>query len=353
MEALIWHAARDLRLESVDEPAPPGRGEVVVEVAYCGICGTDLHEYVDGPVMIRPQPHPLTGEAPPLALGHEFSGRIAAIGADVGGLALGERVTVDPCWRCGTCFWCRRGQYNICERGGSIGLASSGALGQFVRAQAAGVVRLPDEVDDQMAALAEPLAVGYHAVARGGVRSGDRVLVIGFGPIGGTVVLAAAAAGASDIFVSEPDPRRRDMALRLGATEALDPDGVDVRRETFLRTGRVGPDVVFECTGVPALIAAGLDTVRRGGRLVSVSTTHGTAAIDSRKLVLYEREIVGSLGYNHDLEIVVRLMAAGILDPRPLITGVVPLQDAITDGFDALLERREPHLKLLVDVGGR
>ena len=222
MKALRCHAAHDLRLEEVPEPDEPGPAEAIVSVAYCGICGTDLHEYTDGPVMIRPGAHPLTGASPPLTLGHEFSGTVVALNEDVTGVEVGQRVTVDPCWRCDDCYWCARGDYHICKRGGSIGLASDGALAPLVRVQAQGLVPLTDAIDDQTAALIEPLAVGLHAVRRGRVVPGDHVLVVGAGPIGAAVILAARAAGAS-VYVTEPTAKRRELALELGATEAFDP----------------------------------------------------------------------------------------------------------------------------------
>lgn len=351
MKAIVWHAAGDLRLEDVAEPGPPGPGQAVVEVSFCGICGTDLGEYTKGPVMIRPSPHPLTGARPPVVLGHEFSGRVVAVGPDGDAAQVGQRVTVDPCWRCGHCFWCRRGDYHICRYGGSVGLASDGALARRVTVPAAGLVPLPDGVGDRIAALTEPLAVGLHAVRRGGVQAGDRVLVLGAGPIGAAVLLAARASGAAEVYVSEPGAGRRELALQLGATQAFDPGAVDVRKEVYLRTGRIGPDVVFECTGSPRLLQVAVAAARRGGRVVLVGIGHGVAEVEPSQVVPYEREVVGSLGYRHDLPSVIGLIAAGLLDPAPLITATVPLEQAVPDAFDALRDDPGEHMKILVDLG--
>jgi (R,R)-butanediol dehydrogenase/meso-butanediol dehydrogenase/diacetyl reductase len=353
MKGIIWHGAQDLRLDDIAEPRDPGPGEAIVEVAYCGICGSDLHEYTEGPVMIRPGPHPLTGQAPPLALGHEFSGRVVALGppgpAEVPAVAEGTRVAVDPCWRCDVCYWCRRGEYHLCKLGGAVGLASDGALARFVRVPAAGLVPLPDGVDDRTGALVEPLAVGLHAVRRSGIGPGDTVLVTGFGPIGASVLLNATAAGAGAVYVSEPHPGRRALAETMGATAAYDPGEADVRREVFVATGKVGPDAVFECTGIPGLLPGAVDAVRKGGRVVVVGIGHGRAEIEPNRIALFEREVVGSLGYQHDLPRVVSLLAAGRLDPGPYVSAVVPLEDAVTGGFDALIADRA-QLKILVDV---
>src|SRR5689334_18785575 len=127
MKALRWYGARDVRLEEVREPSPLP-GTAIVEVSFCGLCGTDVHEYAHGPVMIRPGAHPLTGVQPPIILGHEFSGRVVELDGVQPGIAVGTRVVADPCLRCGTCRWCLRGEYHICARGGSLGLAADGGL---------------------------------------------------------------------------------------------------------------------------------------------------------------------------------------------------------------------------------
>ncbi|MGH9137530.1 MAG: zinc-binding dehydrogenase, partial [Acidimicrobiales bacterium] len=152
--------------------------------------------------------------------------------------------------------------------------------------------------------------------------------------------------------VSEPTMRRRELAMQLGATEAFDPAAVDVRREVYVKTGRIGPDIVFECTGAPALLPAAVEAVRRGGRVVLVGIGHGTAEVAPQRIVPYEREVIGSLGYRHDLPRVVRLIASGRIDPTPLVTAVVPLDDVVEAAFDTLLGDRGEHMKILVDVGG-
>jgi (R,R)-butanediol dehydrogenase/meso-butanediol dehydrogenase/diacetyl reductase len=350
MRALVWRPGPSLALETVANPSPPGPGQVTVEVAFCGICGTDVSEYAHGPVLIRLDPHPLTGAQPPITLGHEFSGRVTATGQGVERFHVGQRVTVDPCWRCGECFWCRRGDYHICKVGGSVGLASDGALARYVTVPAVGLVPLPDSVDDQVAALTEPLAVAVHAVRRGGVTPGSRVLVQGFGPIGAAVLLAARAHGAAEVFVSEPSAGRRDYAAKMGATDIYDPVACSVRTEVYQRTGRVGPDVVFECTGVPALITQSVATVRKGGKVVLVGIGHGTAELCNRQVVPHEREIIGSLGYRGELPGVVDLVASGRLDPRPLITSVVALEEAISRAFEPLAAGSAAQMKILIDV---
>ena len=347
MQALRWHGRGDLRLDDVPEPASPGPGEAVVEVAFSGICGTDLHEFRHGPNLIRTGPHPLTGHAPPVTLGHEFSGRVTALGGPVPGIDVGTRVVVDPCLRCGTCRWCRHGEYHICAKGGSVGLASDGAFAPSVTVPVEGLVKIPDGVSDEIAALAEPLSVGLHAVRRAAVQPGDHVLVLGAGPIGVAVLMAVKLAGAAGIYVSEPVAERAERAAGLGATEVFDPAVADVRREVFLRTGRVGPDIVVEATGRPELVELAVTTVRRGGRVVLAGISGGSASLPITQIVPFERTVLGSLGYNFDLPRVLDLIATARFDPSPLLTGVYPLSKGL-DAFAELDGDRGRHLKILL-----
>ncbi|MFJ8927553.1 alcohol dehydrogenase catalytic domain-containing protein [Streptomyces sp. NPDC102364] len=351
MKALRWHGKGDLRLDDVPEPGAPAPNEAVVEVAWCGLCGTDLHEFLDGPHMMRTGPHPLTGQEPPLALGHELSGTVVALGGPVPGIGIGDRVAADPVWSCGSCWWCVRGEYHICPRSGSVGLASPGGFAERVTVPLTGLTRLPDNVSDEHAALAEPLAVGLHAVDRAGVRPGDNILVLGGGPIGTAVVMAARLAGVSGLYVSEPLAGRRELLHGIGVTEVFDPGVTDVRREVFLRTARIGPDVVIDATGIPALAAQAVATVRRGGRVVLAGVGHGSVEFDMGQLVFYERSVVGTLGYNFDIPRVISLMSTGRLDPAPLLTGRFPLS-AGAGLFAELAADRARHLKVVLTPKG-
>ncbi|WP_337825170.1 alcohol dehydrogenase catalytic domain-containing protein [Amycolatopsis sp. A1MSW2902] len=350
MHALRWHAKDELRLDEVGAPATPRPGQAVIAVSYCGICGTDLHEVAHGPNLIRPGAHPLTGTKPPITLGHEMSGTVLALGSPAPGIEVGTRVAVDPCLRCGVCRWCRRGEYHICAKGGSVGLASDGGFASHATVPAEGLVPIPDGVSDEHAALAEPLAVGLHAVRRAAVQPGDNVLLLGAGPIGVAALLAAKLAGAAGIYVSEPVPARARTAAELGATEVYDPAAADVRREVFLRTGRIGPDVVVEATGRPELVRLAVTTVRRGGRAVLCGISGAEASLPITQIVPFERTVVGSLGYNYDIPRVLDLMAAGRLDAAPLLTGVRPLSAGV-DAFAELAADRGSHLKILLEPG--
>jgi (R,R)-butanediol dehydrogenase/meso-butanediol dehydrogenase/diacetyl reductase len=318
-----------MRLDDVPVPELTRPDDVVIAVEACGICGTDVHEFTRGPQMIRKTPHPLTGARPPITLGHEFSGRVVSVGPAVDDLAPGRLVTVDPCLRCRTCPSCLRGDYHICTRGGSIGLAGDGGFADQVVVPRVNVLPVPDGVPALWAAVAEPLAVGLHAARRARIGAGDAVLITGGGPIGIAALLGAISLGAATIYVSEPSPARAQRARELGATEAFDPRTTDVRREVFLRSGRSGPDAAIEATGRPEAFELALTSVRRGGSVSVVGIGDGQLTVKLSQLVLYEREIAGALGYHHDIERVLRLMAGGRLDPTPFTTGIRPLTEAI------------------------
>jgi len=346
VRALRWHGVGDLRLDDVPDPAVAA-STAVVQVAYCGICGTDLHEYVRGPDMIRNGPHPLTGMAPPITLGHEISGRIVALEQPTADLRPGVRVAIDPCLRCGECYWCRRGDYHICAKGGSIGLASNGGFASSVAVPLECLHPVPENVSDEYAAMAEPLAVGLHAAKRARVGPGDSVLILGAGPIGLAALIGARASGAATVFVSEPNPERRMVAEQSGATEVFDPGAADVRREVFLRTARRGPDAVIDGTGRADPILLGIRALRRGGRMAVAGIADTDVSLDMRQLVLYERTLSGSLGYNFDIPRVLDLIAARRLDPAPLLTDVRPLSDGQVT-FDELTSPDTRHLKILL-----
>jgi (R,R)-butanediol dehydrogenase/meso-butanediol dehydrogenase/diacetyl reductase len=350
MEAVRWHGNRDVRHESVDLSLPLGPGMVEGEVAYCGICGSDVAEYAHGPFAIRDRPHALTGQQPPVTLGHEFSARIVAVGDGVEGIAVGDRVSADACWRCEHCEACLAGEYNRCALSGSIGLASDGAMAPRVRFPAYCVVPLSDGVSDRAGALLEPLAVGLHALDRVGARAGETVVVLGFGAIGACTAEVASAMGLG-VLVSEPGAERRARAEQLGhAVHVPEGEPRDVAKSVRALTGG-GAQIVVDASGVPAALEAAPDMTKRGGRIAVVGLPKRPPVIDAARLVLYERSLVGSLGYANDLPRAESMIAAGRLDPERLITKTIPLSDTPGE-LERLATQPGADIKVLVDVGG-
>ncbi|HVQ57728.1 MAG TPA: alcohol dehydrogenase catalytic domain-containing protein [Solirubrobacterales bacterium] len=348
MEAVRWHAAGDLRLDEVELRLPLGPGMVEAEVRWTGICGSDVGEYRK-PFAIRPgRPHPLTGQEPPLTLGHEFSAVVTEVGEDVTEVAPGDRVAADSCWRCGACEACVSGEYNLCRLSGSIGLSSDGAFAPLVRFPAYCAVPLPDAVSDEAGALLEPLAVGLHALDRGGARAADDVVVLGYGPIGACTAMVGRALGMA-VTVGEPHPGRRARAEDHGF-EAFDSAGAarDVSRAVRERTSG-GADVVVDCSGaVPALEAA-LEMTKRGGRIVCAGIPKQPVPVDAGRMVLYERSLIAALGYHNDLPRVAAMIATGQLKPEPMITNRVPLAQTPAE-IARLADDPGDDVKVLVEV---
>lgn len=349
MQALRWHGNRDVRLEDVDLSLPLGPGMVEVEVAFCGVCGSDVAEYAHGPFAIRARPHPLSGQAPPLTLGHEFSGRVVDVGEGVERVRVGDRVSADACWRCGECRACRTGRYNLCAKSGSIGLCSDGAFAPRVRFPAYCAVPLPDSVSNRAGAMLEPLAVALHALDRVDARAGEVCVVLGCGAIGACSALVGRALGL-DVLVSEPGDERRAHAVDLGF-RVHSPEGAprDVARAIRELTDG-GADIVVDASGAPPALEAAPDMTMRGGRISLVGLPKHPPALDpARQLVLYERSLVGSLGYAHDLPRAAAMIAAGTLDPEPLVSREVPL-GALPDELEQMAGA-PIDVKVLVNLG--
>jgi len=342
MKALRWYARKDLRYEDVPEPSP-GPGQIKVKVNLAGICGTDFKEYVDGPVMIAI-------EKVPLAIGHEFAGRIAELGEGVTNFKVGERVTALGYWYCGECYYCKRGMYNICANAGFTGLTSDGCMAEYVVVPSYAVYKLPDSVSDELGALVEPLSVALHAVRQGNVRPGDTVAIMGAGTIGLGVLLAARAAGATNIYVVDKVKHRGELALAMGATAFINPEDEDPVQRVKDMTGGLGADVSFECVGIQVTAQLAQKLARNGGTIVIVGVFAAPPSIDLFELMFHQKTIVGSPIYVDEAETIIALLADKRIDPRSLITSIVPLKDAVEMGFEKLIKDQEHEVKILLQV---
>jgi len=353
VRAAVYHGRHDIQVEDI-EPQSVGPNDVAIEVAYCGICGSDVHEYAAGPIAVpSDEPHPLTGETLPLTMGHEFSGTVSTVGEAINGLAAGDRITVNPAIWCGECRFCREGTYNRCVAGGSIGLAGwGGGLAERAVVPASQVVPIPEDVSLKAAALAEPYAVALHAVRRSSLDAGDDCIVFGAGPIGLGIVQAARLAGARRVYVSEPQDGRRAIADQLDAT-AIDPTEVDPVRLVSNETDG-GADVAYEAAGVEPALEAAIRTTVRGGEVLLVSVFEEEASIQPNYLMMAERSIVGSIAYrtgpraaDYEFASVLEAFSDGRLNPNRLITKRIDLDDVVDGGFEALTDP-DGHVKILV-----
>ena len=350
MRALRFHTARDLRIEDVPAPSTPGEGEVLVRVATCGICGTDLHEYVAGPIVTPVAPHPLTGARNPQILGHEFAGDVVAVGPGVTRVTEGDRVAIMPLAYCGQCAYCLRGLQHLCATMACVGLSHAwGGMAELATVAEYQVVRLPDGVSYRQGALIEPTAVAAYGVERAGVSPGDRVLVTGAGPIGALAALCARAAGASTVYVSEPNPARRARAEALGVATVLDPTTVDVPELLREQSDGLGVDVAIECTGHPNGFAAAVGSLRRRGTLAQTGLFVGEASVEPMLWALNDLTIVGTWCYwVYDFDRIAAQIAAGALPVERVITNNVTLDEA-PDAFARLASGTADEIKVLVD----
>lgn len=271
--AVRFYAAGDVRVDKIDIPKAKA-GWVVLKPEYCGICGSDLHEYEDGPHLIPAEgsPHAVTGESVPIPLGHEFSGVIHEVGEGVTDLKPGDRCCVIPTIYDGDCRNCTNGLPNCCDKFGFIGLSGwGGGMSEYTRVPAEYIQKLPDDFPLDIGALVEPLSVGWHAVDNSPYKKGDNVLVLGGGPIGLSVVLALLGQGCTNIMVSETSGRRRQFAKDFGAHHLIDPSAVDVVEEVKKLTDGQGADVAFDAAGVQVAVYSGLKAVRAKGTFVNIA----------------------------------------------------------------------------------
>lgn len=349
MRAAVWHGRQDIRVEDVPLPADPPPGWVQIRVDWCGICGSDLHEYVAGPVFIPVEkPHPLTGIQGQCILGHEFSGEIVKLGAGVSGFAPGERVAADACQHCGTCYYCRSGLYNLCEQLAFTGLMNDGAFAELVNVPAELLYKLPAGFPAEAGALIEPLAVGMHAVKKAGNLLGQNVVVVGAGTIGLCTIMCAKAAGAAQVIALEMSSARKAKALEVGASLVLDPKECDVLAEIRALTNSLGADVSFECIGNKHTAKLAIDVIRNAGKSVLVGIFEEPSSFNFFELVSTEKQIIGALAYNGEFADVIAFIADGRLDVGPLITGRIGLEEIVGRGFEELVNNKEHNVKIIV-----
>ncbi|MFD5177592.1 alcohol dehydrogenase catalytic domain-containing protein [Nocardia sp. NPDC058379] len=317
MKAAVLHGKEDLRVEEVPEPVT-GPGQVKLENAYAGICGSDLHFYF-APESIPydlTTPHPLTGAKLPQILGHEFSGTVVEVGDGVADIAVGDRGAVFPVVAtCGKCSACRRGVPMTCALMGSLGAnAVGGGLSRYVTVDARQFHPLPEKVDLRTGALVEPMSVSWHGVERGGVRPGGAALVAGAGPIGIGAWFALAARGVDRVLVSEPNAQRRATIAALGA-RVVDPVTEDLAAAVAAVTDGEGLDAVFDAAGVGPAIESGVAHLAPNGRLVVLALHEHPMALQPTDLMMAQKEIVGSVGYQpEEFRSVIAAMADGVYD---------------------------------------
>jgi threonine dehydrogenase-like Zn-dependent dehydrogenase len=301
----------------------PGPHEVVLRVSHCGVCGSDLHMVMEG------------WGRPDSIGGHEYSGRIAALGAAVEGWEIGAPVVGGPAAGCGRCEYCAGHRPSLCASHGTPGVSEfQGAFAEYVRVHESQLRRVPDGLSLREAALAEPLAVALHAVTLSQIAPGQRALVTGAGPIG-MLTLAALRARGIDVTVSEPSPTRRAAAIRVGASRVVTPDELPRPRMPFEFVPN-GFDAAFECSGSAAAVESALRQLKRGGTLMLVGTGMTKPRLDANRMILGEIRVIGSYNYDeHGIDDALALLAGGEL-PTDLL---LERGDVALEGLASAMER--------------
>ena len=317
-----------------------GPGELVLRNQVCGVCGTDVHIY-----------HGEPGSAdvnPPVVLGHEYSGEVVEVGEGVTGFAVGDHVTVDPNIYCGHCAYCQNGKKQLCPSMEAIGVTRDGGFAQYSRIPASQAFKLEPTVPWEAAAMAEPLACCLHGIDLAGIQVGDKVCVVGGGAIGLLMVQLAKLSGASQIVLSEPNEKRRQVGLQLGANAAIDPTRPDAQ-EAFAQVLDGGANVVIECVGNVSAVKSAFQFAGKGATVLLFSVPKVDATFDLPLFDVYKKELTikGSFVNPDTHARAVALINSGKVDFGPIITHRFPL-DQLPEAI--AMQMSDASIKVVVEA---
>lgn len=321
MKALLLSEYSHLEIAELPQPAV-GPAEVLVRVAACGICGSDVHGY-DGSSGRR---------IPPIVMGHEAAGTVASVGADVTDYKAGDRVTFDSTVYCGRCEFCRRGEANLCDNRQVIGVSCGdyrrhGAFAEYVAVPERILYHLPDHFAFSEAAMLEAVSVALHAVGVSEVRPGDSVLVVGAGMIGLLTLQAARAAGCGRVYIADLDATRLALARQLGADETLHCSGAEMAAEVIKLTGGEGVAVSYEAVGRNETVSAAIEATRKGGTVTLVGNIQPEVTIPLQKVVSRQLRLQGSCASAGEYPQAIEMIADGRIQVKPLITAIASLEE--------------------------
>ncbi len=339
MQALVYPAYGELEVRDVPEPTP-GPGEVLVRVRACGICGSELGSFAARSAR----------RVPPLVMGHEFAGTVAAIGERVVGLQEGDRVVVNSVVHCGACDLCRRGATHLCRKRQVFGMHRPGAFAELVAAPAGIIYPMPEGMTAVQGALVEPLANGIHVASLAAGHPMESVVVLGAGPIGLMCLIAARQNGAKRVAVSEPHPGRREVALSLGAEVAWEPrdGGLEAGMRAF--TDGLGVDLVIDAVGSAQTKRDSLGLARPGGEIVWIGLHGDEVTLSSFDLILPERRLTGSYGATDaDIRTAIQWLSEGRVSTDGWVE-TVPLSRGDAAFFAALRQEGDA-VKVVLEPG--
>jgi L-iditol 2-dehydrogenase len=342
MKALLLSEYKNLSLQDLPQPVP-GPDDVLIKVAACGICGSDVHGY-DGSTGRR---------IPPIVMGHEAAGIVAAVGSAVRRFAVGDRVTFDSTVYCGACDFCRKGEVNLCDNRQVVGVSCgeysrAGAFAEYVAVPERILYPLPPELSFAEAAMLEAVSVALHGVRVSEVKGGETALVIGAGMIGLLLLQAARAAGCYRVFIADIDSTRLKLAADLGADQTLQFSGAELLNEILRLTEGRGVDLVLEAVGRNETVSSAIDCVRKGGTVTLVGNITPQVTIPLQKVVSRQIRLQGSCASSGEYPEAMQLIAEGKIKVGPLITAVAPLTDG-PEWFQRLYAREPNLMKIVLD----
>jgi L-iditol 2-dehydrogenase len=341
MKALLLKNYKDLEL--VEFPTPEvGPNDVLIRVKACGICGSDVHGF-DGSTGRR---------IPPIVMGHEAAGLIHAVGANVKGYHEGDRVTFDSTISCGQCYFCTRGEINLCDNRQVLGVSCGefrrhGAFAEYVVVPQNILYRLPDSLPFEHAALIEAVSIGVHAVNITPIQLGATAVIVGTGMIGLLMLQAARLAGCSQIIAVDLDDAKLEVARSLGADVTLNPKTVDVPAEVYKLTGGHGADVALEAVGASSPIKTAILSVRKGGTVTLVGNISPNVEIPLQSVVSRQIRLQGSCASNGEYPQCIDLLARGLIKVEPIISALAPLEEGVA-WFEKLYAHNNNLMKVVL-----
>jgi (R,R)-butanediol dehydrogenase / meso-butanediol dehydrogenase / diacetyl reductase len=350
VKALVYHGQKDVRYEDFSLRDELGPREVRLKVKFAGLCHTDFNEYLHGPLFVAQNPHSRTGRSIPLVIGHEFSGEVVEIGAEVWRIRVGDRVAVNAVDSCGECIFCRRGTPALCTSVAYIGFARDGGFGEFAIIPERCCHSLGPKISFQAGAVVEPLAVALHAVRQAKMRIGSTAAIVGAGAVGLCVLQALRATGVRSVFVIETISAKESIATRLGAAAFLNPSDASFLQSIQQLTDGVGVDAAFECVGSAPALRTAVEVTSAGGAICVVGIFPGAFEFDLNSVLIHEKTIVTSLGYSDEFPTVIAMLADGRLEAEPLITHTISLAEGVELGLKGYEHVRATNIRTLIDI---
>lgn len=335
----VMTAPGKIEFREIETPVPKA-GEVLIRIMKIGVCGSDIHVWHGK--------HPFTSY--PVTQGHEVSGEIAALGAGVENLEVGQKVTIQPQVVCGKCYPCRHGKYNLCETLKVMGFQTTGVASEYFAVDAAKVTPLPQEMSFDEGAMIEPLAVAVHAVRKFGDMQGMRVAVLGAGPIGILVAQAAKGMGAESVLITDISDLRLEKARQCGVDFCVNTRETDFGEALVSSFGPDKADVIYDCAGNNVTMGQAIRSARKGSTIILVAVFAGMAEVDLAVLNDHELDLNTTMMYrNEDYLEAIELVRAGKVDLKPLISKHFAFRD-YAEAYRYIDENRETTMKVIIDV---